>query len=141
MPDDASNLAGHGYLTPERIMMRDVARQFVREVVLPTANRLDPVKGDIPQDLIDQMGRLGAARDDAPEIHLGVLEAVCVEDRLQAVKRLQVGGLVRDRDIRVEDGPALIRALVADGLEGVARPKVAKVLQLGQDRLHLGIVL
>ena len=56
MPDDAAALATQGYLTPERIMMRDVARQFVRDVVLPTANRLDPVKGDIPQALIDQMG-------------------------------------------------------------------------------------
>jgi alkylation response protein AidB-like acyl-CoA dehydrogenase len=60
MADDAASLAAtEGYLTPERMMMRDVARQFTNDVVLPTANRLDPEKGDIPQSLIDQMGELG----------------------------------------------------------------------------------
>jgi hypothetical protein len=37
-------------------MMRDVARQFVRDQVLPAANRLDPVKGDMPRELIEKMG-------------------------------------------------------------------------------------
>ena len=44
----AVNQAVSSYLTPERIMIRDLARDFVRDVVLPTANRLDPEKGDIP---------------------------------------------------------------------------------------------
>ncbi|MGE3142759.1 MAG: acyl-CoA dehydrogenase family protein [Hyphomonadaceae bacterium] len=47
------------YMTAERIMMRDVARRFVREKVLPAAKELDPQKGDIPQSLIDEMGELG----------------------------------------------------------------------------------
>ena len=48
-----------GYLTEERKMMQEMARSFAREEVLPVANRLDPDKGEIPQDLIDKMGDLG----------------------------------------------------------------------------------
>jgi alkylation response protein AidB-like acyl-CoA dehydrogenase len=60
MADDATlTAAAEGYLTPERIMMRDVAREFVQNEVLPAANRLDPIKGDMPRELIDKMGELG----------------------------------------------------------------------------------
>ena len=60
MADDvAGAAASEGYLTPERIMMRDMARQFTLEEVLPAANRLDPVKGDMPPELIERMGELG----------------------------------------------------------------------------------
>jgi alkylation response protein AidB-like acyl-CoA dehydrogenase len=45
--------------TDEQLMIRDVARDFTCDVVLPLANRLDPEKADIPRDLIDQMGELG----------------------------------------------------------------------------------
>ncbi len=47
------------YITEERQMIRDTAAQFTDEVVLPLANQLDPVKGKIPRDLIEQMGELG----------------------------------------------------------------------------------
>jgi alkylation response protein AidB-like acyl-CoA dehydrogenase len=50
---------GAGYMTPERIMIRDMARQFALEEVTPIANKLDPVQGDIPRDLIKKMGELG----------------------------------------------------------------------------------
>src|SRR5438309_1030546 len=50
---------GAGYMTPERVMIRDMARQFAREEVTPIANKLDPVQGDIPRDLIRKMGELG----------------------------------------------------------------------------------
>jgi alkylation response protein AidB-like acyl-CoA dehydrogenase len=47
------------HLTEERTMIRDMARDFAMNEVLPIANKLDPVKGDIPRDLIDKMGELG----------------------------------------------------------------------------------
>src|ERR1700677_2109253 len=85
MADDAEATAIR-YLTPERIMMRDVARDFVRDVVLPTANRLDPVKGDIPQALIDQMGELGFFGILIPEeyggLGLGAFEYCLVAEEL-----------------------------------------------------------
>jgi alkylation response protein AidB-like acyl-CoA dehydrogenase len=75
-----------GYLTPERIMIRDTARDFVREVVLPTANRLDPVKGDMPAELIAQMGDLGFFGIVIPEeyggLGLGAFEYCLVAEEL-----------------------------------------------------------
>jgi alkylation response protein AidB-like acyl-CoA dehydrogenase len=86
MGDDAGADATHGYLTPERIMIRDVARQFVREEVLPAANRLDPVKGDMPQALIDRMGALGFFGILIPEelggLGLGAFEYCLVAEEL-----------------------------------------------------------
>ena len=51
--------SAQGYLTPERIMIRDMARQFANEKVTPVANKLDPEHGEIPRELIAQMGELG----------------------------------------------------------------------------------
>ncbi len=51
--------AAFGHLTEGRILIRDLARRFADEEVTPVANRLDPVKGDIPRELIDKMGELG----------------------------------------------------------------------------------
>lgn len=86
MPDDAATLSSEGYLTPERIMMRDVAREFVRDEVLPAANRLDPVKGDIPAELIAKMGELGFFGILIPEalggLGLGAFEYCLVAEEL-----------------------------------------------------------
>jgi alkylation response protein AidB-like acyl-CoA dehydrogenase len=83
---DEAGAATNGYLTPERIMMRDMARQFVREEVLPAANRLDPVKGDMPRELIDRMGELGFFGILIPEeyggLGLGAFEYCLVAEEL-----------------------------------------------------------
>src|SRR5580704_7076343 len=75
-----------GYLTPERLMIRDTARDFVRDVVLPTANRLDPIKGDMPRELIEQMGELGFFGILIPEeyggLGLGAFEYCLVAEEL-----------------------------------------------------------
>ena len=77
---------GKGYMTEERIMIRDTARDFVREVVLPTANRLDPIKGDMPPELITQMGDLGFFGILIPEeyggLGLGAFEYCLVAEEL-----------------------------------------------------------
>ena len=36
------------YLTDERRMIQEVARDFTLREVLPVANELDPIQGDIP---------------------------------------------------------------------------------------------
>ena len=54
-----ADAGGRGYMTDERKMMRDMAREFGHNEVLPIANKLDPEKGSIPQDLVDKMGELG----------------------------------------------------------------------------------
>jgi alkylation response protein AidB-like acyl-CoA dehydrogenase len=83
---DASTAVGGGYLTPERIMMRDVARQFARDEVTPIANRLDPERGDIPRELICRMGELGFFGILIPEelggLGLGAFEYCLVAEEL-----------------------------------------------------------
>ncbi len=84
--DEMTATAGNGYLTPERIMMRDMARQFVDEEVTPIANRLDPERGDIPRELIAKMGELGFFGIMIPEefggLGLGAMEYCMVTEEL-----------------------------------------------------------
>ena len=47
--DQATTMSG--YFTEERRMIRDTAREFTLAEVLPLANELDPVKGEIPGSL------------------------------------------------------------------------------------------
>ncbi len=77
---------GSPYWTDERVLMRDTARAFARDVVTPTANRLDPEKGDIPRDLIEQMGDLGffgiLIPSDQGGLGLGAFEYCIVAEEL-----------------------------------------------------------
>jgi len=49
----------NGYWNESRRLIKETARAFTNDVVLPAANRLDPEKGEIPPDLIEAMGELG----------------------------------------------------------------------------------
>jgi alkylation response protein AidB-like acyl-CoA dehydrogenase len=84
--NEASTAVGSGYLTAERIMMRDMAREFTRDEVTPIANRLDPERGDIPRDLISRMGELGFFGILIPEeyggLGLGAFEYCLVAEEL-----------------------------------------------------------
>ena len=75
-----------GYFTEERKMIRDLARDFARNEVLPVANKLDPEQGQIPQALIDQMGELGFFGILIPEelggMGLGYFEYCLVAEEL-----------------------------------------------------------
>ena len=75
-----------GYMTPEREMLRRIARDFTDKEVLPVANELDPKKGTIPQSLIDQMGELGFFGITIPEEYggagLGAFEYCLVAEEL-----------------------------------------------------------
>lgn len=74
------------YLTEERLMIQDVAREFTRKEVLPVANELDPVQGDIPMDLRNKMGDMGYFGIRMPEAHgglgLGVFEYCLIAEEL-----------------------------------------------------------
>lgn len=73
-------------LTDERAMIRDLAQDFALKEVLPIANRLDPEKGDIPAELIEQMGELGFFGIMIPEklggLGLGSFEYCLVAEEL-----------------------------------------------------------
>lgn len=85
------------YLTEERLAIRDLAREFTAKEVLPVANRLDPEKGDIPDDLRQKMADMGFFGIMIPEEHgglgLGVFEYCLVAEEL-ARGWLSVSGLL-----------------------------------------------
>ncbi|HWT35317.1 MAG TPA: acyl-CoA dehydrogenase family protein [Paraburkholderia sp.] len=73
-------------LTDERRMIQEAARQFTMERVLPLANKLDPEKGNIPRELIDEMAELGYFGILIPEeyggLGLGAYEYCLVAEQL-----------------------------------------------------------
>lgn len=74
------------YLTDERRMIQDVAREFTLREVLPVANELDPVKGDMPESLRRKMGEMGYFGIRMPEefggLGLGVFEYSLIAEEL-----------------------------------------------------------
>ena len=101
------------YLTDERRMIQDVAREFTKNEVLPAANALDPVQGEIPMALRDKMGELGYFGIQMSEEHggmgLGVFEYCLVAEELargwmsvasiiaRAASLMSVGGWPEDK--------------------------------------------
>ena len=75
-----------GYMTEERKLIQATAREFTTREVLPLANALDPVKGEMPRELINKMGELGYFGILIPEEHgglgLGVFEYCLVAEEL-----------------------------------------------------------
>ena len=75
-----------GYMTEERLMIQEVAREFTMKEVLPVANELDPVEGEIPMDLRRMMGELGYFGIRIPEEYggmgLGVFEYCLIAEEL-----------------------------------------------------------
>ena len=73
-------------LSEERQLIRDSARAFTREKVRPVADRLDPVKGLIPDELIHDMAEMGYFGILIPEEHgglgLGAFEYCLVAEEL-----------------------------------------------------------
>lgn len=73
-------------LSEERRLIQSSAREFTREVVRPIADRLDPVKGEIPAELIEQMAELGYFGILIPEeyggLGLGAFEYCLVAEEL-----------------------------------------------------------
>jgi acyl-CoA dehydrogenase len=74
------------YLTEERLMIQDVARDFTMREVLPVANELDPVQGKIPMELRTKLGEMGYFGIRMPEEHgglgLGVFEYCLIAEEL-----------------------------------------------------------
>ena len=73
-------------LTEERKLIKDAAREFTMKRVLPLANKLDPEKGTIPRELIDEMAELGYFSILIPEEYggmgLGAYEYCLVAEEL-----------------------------------------------------------
>jgi acyl-CoA dehydrogenase len=74
------------YMTDERRMIQETAREFAMKEVLPVANKLDPVKGDIPMDLRDKLAEMGYFGIMIPEeyggLGLGCFEYCLITEEL-----------------------------------------------------------
>jgi alkylation response protein AidB-like acyl-CoA dehydrogenase len=74
------------YHTDEREAIQQLARQFAMEEILPAANALDPVQGEIPDAIRKKMGELGFFGILTPEryggLGLGVFEYCLVTEEL-----------------------------------------------------------
>ena len=74
------------YMTEERRMMQESAREFVAKEVLPVANELDPVEGEIPMDLRQKMADMGYFGIRVPEefggLGLGTFEYCLITEEL-----------------------------------------------------------
>lgn len=85
------------YLTAERLEIQKLARDFAMNEVLPAANELDPIAGQIPDKLRTQMGEMGFFGLMIPERHgglgLGVFEYCLVAEELSRAW-LSVGSLL-----------------------------------------------
>ncbi|QQX82857.1 acyl-CoA dehydrogenase family protein [Cupriavidus necator] len=116
-------------LTEERRMIQEAARQFTIERVLPLANKLDPEKGQIPRELIDEMAELGYFGILIPEeyggLGLGAYEYCLVAEQLSR-GWMSVGSLIAR-------GNGLIGALKALSPEKKAEylPRMARGEFLG----------
>lgn len=73
-------------LTEDRRLIQEAVREFSHKRVLPLANKLDPEKGMIPRELIDEMAELGYFGILLPEEHggmgLGAYEYCLVAEEL-----------------------------------------------------------
>jgi alkylation response protein AidB-like acyl-CoA dehydrogenase len=73
-------------LSDERRLIQESARDFTTNVVRPIADKLDPVKGEMPRELIDQMAELGYFGILIPEeyggLGLGAFEYCLVAEEL-----------------------------------------------------------
>ena len=84
--EDAVLTNNISYMTDERKMIQEVARDFTMKEVLPVANELDPIQGEIPMDLRNKMGEMGYFGIRIPEEHggmgLGVFEYCIIAEEL-----------------------------------------------------------
>ena len=73
-------------LTEERRLIKESAREFTMKRVLPLANKLDPEKGAIPRELVEEMAELGYFGILIPEefggLGLGAFEYCLVAEEL-----------------------------------------------------------
>jgi alkylation response protein AidB-like acyl-CoA dehydrogenase len=75
-----------GYMNEERLMIQQTARQFSMKEVLPVANALDPIQGDIPLELRQKMADMGyfgiRIKEEFGGLGLGCFEYCLIAEEL-----------------------------------------------------------
>jgi len=76
--------SGDGYITEERAMIKEMARNFCDNEIRPVADKLDPGRGQIPDSLVEKIAELGFFGITIPEefggLGLGVFEYCLVAE-------------------------------------------------------------
>ncbi len=102
------------FLTPDQVALRDRARRFALEEVLPLANELDPQKAAIPPALLEKMGAAGwfGVMVDAEHGGLGggVLEYCLVAEELARAWMSVASIIARAQGMGTQFGPPENRA-------------------------------
>ena len=84
-------------LTAEQELIRQTARDFAMREVLPVANELDPIRGDIPMAIRERLAELGFFGILIPEAYgglgLGCLEYCLVTEELSRAW-MSVGSII-----------------------------------------------
>ena len=124
-------------LSEEQRLIQETARDFAMREVLPVANELDPVKGDIPMSIRDGLAELGFFGILIPEeyggLGLGALEYCIVTEELSRAW-MSVGSIIRP----LIGGQALVGRAEAPVPPGHGpRRKAQRLLHVGaRDRLR-----
>ncbi|GMG92802.1 hypothetical protein Cmtc_40220 [Cupriavidus sp. TKC] len=114
---------GLGYMTEERRMIRDAAREFTMKEVLPVANALDGPDAEIPMSLRDKLAEMGYFGITIPEAYgglgLGIFEYCLICEQLSRgwmsvasiVARAQGGWIMKSmpEDMRKAYLPRVVR--------------------------------
>src|SRR4029450_9915882 len=119
------------YMTEERRMIQEQAREFTLNEVLPVANKLDPEKGDIPMDLRDKMAELGYFGILIPGQYGGLGAGWGPGVGLFRVLPGDRGTVARLDERRLADRPRQPPDRLADDERGAARPPPAPHAQAG----------
>lgn len=125
----------YGQMTEERRMIQEAARQFTMERVLPVANKLDPIKGAIPRDLIDEMAEMGYFGILIPEqyggLGLGAFEYCLVAEQLTR-GWMSVGSLIARGNGLIGALKALTPEMKAEYLPRMARGEFLGAFSLSE---------
>lgn len=121
-------MSSEGLLTEERLMIRDAAREFTMNEVLPVANELDPVQGEIPMSLRDKLAEIGYFGIRIPEEYggsgLGCFEYCLVTEQLAR-------GWMSVASIVARGNGTLTMDLLSDEQKAEFMPKVVSGEYLG----------
>ena len=108
--------------TDERLALQTEARRFAAEEVLPLANRLDPVKGEMPRTFLDRLAEQGYFGIMIPVelggLGLGVFEYCMIAEELARAWMSVASIIARGQGMGTQFGDSANRR---ERLEGSAR--------------------
>ncbi|MBK5306852.1 MAG: acyl-CoA dehydrogenase family protein [Frankiaceae bacterium] len=111
------------WATPARLALQQKARAFAHDVVLPVADQLDPVKGEMPAELVEQLAANGwfgiTIAQDEGGLGLGVFDYCLVSEELARAWLSVASILARGQGLGTQvDEPVRRRELLRRSAQG-----------------------